>query len=155
MSEWWKDLFTVMKEADVRQVGYVPDAGHSKLINACIADPEIDATVLTTEEEGVALAAGAWLGGDRAALLAAARLYVGGDTGPMHVASLVGTPVVQLLGPTDAIENAPWSETPSRSVRAPAGARDPMDIEPVAVLEAARDLLAQTRAPARAGAGRH
>ncbi|WP_425405399.1 thiamine pyrophosphate-binding protein [Hwanghaeella sp.] len=69
MSEWWKDLFTVLKEADVRQVGYVPDAGHSKLIKACIEENEIDATVLTTEEEGVALGAGAWLGGDRAALL--------------------------------------------------------------------------------------
>ena len=54
MSEWWKDLYTVLKEADVRQVGYVPDAGHSKLINACIDDPDIDATVLTTEEEGIA-----------------------------------------------------------------------------------------------------
>ena len=39
--------------------------------------------------------------GDLAALLAVCRLYVGGDTGPMHTASLVGTPVVQLLGPTD------------------------------------------------------
>ena len=69
MSEWWKDLYTVLKEADVKQVGYVPDAGHSKLINACIEDADIDATVLTTEEEGVALGAGAWLGGERAALL--------------------------------------------------------------------------------------
>ena len=69
MSEWWRDLYTVLTEAGVKQVGYVPDAGHSKLINACIEDPEIDATVLTTEEEGVALGAGAWLGGQRAALL--------------------------------------------------------------------------------------
>jgi len=69
MTDWPADIFTALKGAEVRQVGYVPDAGHSKLINACIADPEIDATVLTTEEEGVALAAGAWLGGDRAALL--------------------------------------------------------------------------------------
>jgi ADP-heptose:LPS heptosyltransferase len=52
-----------------------------------------------------------------AALLASVRLYVGSDTGPMHVASLVGTPVVQILGPTHPIENAPWPATPSRSVR--------------------------------------
>ena len=69
MSEWWKDLYAVLKEAGVKQVGYVPDAGHAKLINACIEDNGIDATVLTTEEEGVALGAGAWLGGHRAALL--------------------------------------------------------------------------------------
>jgi len=53
----------------VRQVGYVPDAGHKRLIERCHAEPAMRAVVLTTEEEGVALAAGAWLGGDRAALL--------------------------------------------------------------------------------------
>ena len=55
--------------------------------------------------------------GDLAALFARCRLYLGSDTGPLHVASLVGTPVVQLLGPTDPVENAPWPGTPSRTVR--------------------------------------
>ena len=54
---------------------------------------------------------------DLAALFSCSRLYIGGDTGPMHVASLVGTPVVQILGPTDPIENAPFPGVPSRSVR--------------------------------------
>jgi ADP-heptose:LPS heptosyltransferase len=89
---------------------------------------------------------------DLAALFARCRLYVGSDTGPMHVASLVGTPVVQLLGPTDPLENAPWPGTPSRSVRVQVGcnpcrrgcaARTCMRvIPPEAVLEAARALLA-------------
>lgn len=57
--------------------------------------------------------------GELAALLARCRLYLGGDTGPMHVASLVGTPVVQILGPTDPVENAPFPGTPSRTVRVP------------------------------------
>jgi len=56
-----------------------------------------------------------------AALCALARLYVGPDTGPMHIASLVGTPVVQLLGPTDPVENRPWPATPTRTVRGPVG----------------------------------
>ena len=47
----------------------MPDAGHSRLIERCKADPDIRDVVLTTEEEGIALAAGAWLGGQRAALL--------------------------------------------------------------------------------------
>ena len=47
----------------------MPDAGHARLIDRCRADPKIRDVVLTTEEEGVALAAGAWLGGMRAALL--------------------------------------------------------------------------------------
>ncbi|MBM3526555.1 MAG: phosphonopyruvate decarboxylase [Alphaproteobacteria bacterium] len=66
---WQDQLFDVLKRADIRQVGYVPDAGHARLIARCKADPEIRDVVLTTEEEGVALAAGAWLGGQRAALL--------------------------------------------------------------------------------------
>lgn len=35
-------------------------------------------------------------------------LYIGGDTGPMHIASLMGTPVVAIYGPTDPIENKPF-----------------------------------------------
>src|SRR5260370_29664129 len=67
--DWPDRLFDVLKRADVRQVGYVPDAGHSRLIERCRADRDIRDVVLTTEEEGVALAAGAWLGGQRAVLL--------------------------------------------------------------------------------------
>src|SRR5688572_33481649 len=70
MNVTWPDrLFDAFKRADIRQVGYVPDAGHARLIERCQADPDIRAVSLTTEEEGIALAAGAWLGGERAALL--------------------------------------------------------------------------------------
>jgi sulfopyruvate decarboxylase alpha subunit len=68
-SAWPDELFAVLKAASIRQVGYVPDAGHARLIARCHADADMRAIVLTTEEEGVALAAGAWLGGQRAALL--------------------------------------------------------------------------------------
>ena len=67
--DWWKDIYDALKEADVKQVVYVPDAGHAKLIDACIADNDIRAVPLTTEEEGIAILAGAWLGGERGALL--------------------------------------------------------------------------------------
>lgn len=67
--DWRDQIFGVLKAAAVRQVGYVPDAGHAQLIELCHADLEISAIPLTTEEEGIALAAGAWLGGQRAALL--------------------------------------------------------------------------------------
>ena len=55
---------------------------------------------------------------DLAALLARCRLLVSGDSGPLHAASLVGTPVVQLLGPTHPVENTPFPATPFRSLRA-------------------------------------
>jgi sulfopyruvate decarboxylase alpha subunit len=68
-TDWPDRLFDTLKRAGVVQVGYVPDAGHARLIERCRADPGIRDVVLTTEEEGVALAAGAWLGGERCALL--------------------------------------------------------------------------------------
>ena len=68
-SNWQAQVFAALKAAKVAQVGYVPDAGHAQLIEAAHADPDMQAVVLTTEEEGIALAAGAWLGGQRAVLL--------------------------------------------------------------------------------------
>ena len=47
----------------------MPDAGHARLIQRCRDDAAMRAVVLTTEEEGVALATGAWLGGERSVLL--------------------------------------------------------------------------------------
>lgn len=67
--DWPRDIYRALKAADVRQLCYVPDAGHARLIRLAHDDPAIATTVLTTEEEGVALGAGAWLGGQRAVLL--------------------------------------------------------------------------------------
>ena len=66
---WPAELFQVLKSANIRQAAYVPDAGHARLIELCQADEQIKAVPLTTEEEGVAQLAGAWLGGERGVLL--------------------------------------------------------------------------------------
>lgn len=66
---WREEIFSILKQGGVRQVAYVPDAGHSHVIQRVHADPDMRGVVLTTEEEGVATVCGAWLGGERAALL--------------------------------------------------------------------------------------
>ena len=66
---WQRDTHAAFAAANITHVSYVPDAGHQGLIALCKQDPGITTTVLTTEEEGVGLAAGLWLGGVRAALL--------------------------------------------------------------------------------------
>jgi sulfopyruvate decarboxylase alpha subunit len=66
---WQPGVYAALKAARITQVGYVPDAGHAHLIEAAHTDPDMQTVVLTTEEEGIALAAGAWLGGQRAVLL--------------------------------------------------------------------------------------
>ena len=67
--DWPGEVYRELSAAAVRIVGYVPDAGHKRLIELCQADRMMKAVPLTTEEEGIGLAAGAWLGGLRCALL--------------------------------------------------------------------------------------
>ena len=66
---WPQEVHRELAAARVRIVGYVPDAGHKRLIELCQRDRKMHAVVLTTEEEGIGLAAGAWLGGQKSALL--------------------------------------------------------------------------------------
>ena len=61
---WAPNVHRVLKSAGVTHVSYVPDAGHASLIDLFTADPEVVSNVLTSEQEGIAIAAGAWLGGD-------------------------------------------------------------------------------------------
>ncbi len=66
---WTEAIHRELAAAHIRLVGYVPDAGHKRLIELCQADKSMRAVVLSTEEEGIGLAAGAWLGGARSVLL--------------------------------------------------------------------------------------
>jgi hypothetical protein len=66
---WQDQIYELLRQSHVTQVAYVPDAGHRVLIDRSLADPEVYSVALTTEEEGVALLAGADLGGARGVLL--------------------------------------------------------------------------------------
>lgn len=66
---WPRDIYDVFKKVGIEQIAYVPDAGHAQLIRDCEADNAMAVVSLTTEEEGVAMLAGGWLGGKRGALL--------------------------------------------------------------------------------------
>ncbi len=94
--DWRDEIFAALKSADIRQVGYVPDAGHSRLIELCQADPEIRAIALTSEEEGIGLAAGAWLGGQRAVLLMQSS-GVGNCINMLSLAKACRFPLVMLV----------------------------------------------------------
>src|SRR3984893_1778384 len=68
-ARWQDELYDLLRHHNVTQFAYVPDAGHRILIDRSLADPGVRSVALTTEEEGVALLAGADLGGARAVLL--------------------------------------------------------------------------------------
>jgi sulfopyruvate decarboxylase alpha subunit len=68
-AQWPEEIFAILQHHDVRQVPYVPDAGHSQLIKRVLDSRTMRGIPLTTEEEGVALLAGAWAGGQKGVLL--------------------------------------------------------------------------------------
>jgi sulfopyruvate decarboxylase alpha subunit len=69
-SEGWSDLVhELFQEHGIEVVSFVPDAGLARLIERCQSDSAMRAVTLTTEEEGIALGVGVFLGGKRAALL--------------------------------------------------------------------------------------
>lgn len=67
--DWPLELYDTLKAAGISHMSYVPDAGHSTLIRLFNEDADMTANVLTTEEEGIAIATGAWLGGQRSVIL--------------------------------------------------------------------------------------
>ena len=68
-AQWPEEVFAILQRHDVRLVPYVPDAGHSQLIERVLSSSTMRGVPLTTEEEGVALLAGAWAGGQKGVLL--------------------------------------------------------------------------------------
>jgi sulfopyruvate decarboxylase alpha subunit len=66
---WPDEVHALLKAQGIRQIAIVPDAGHARLITLCEKDKAMRVVRLTTEEEGVALLAGAWLGGEKGVLL--------------------------------------------------------------------------------------
>ncbi|MGA9813739.1 MAG: glycosyltransferase family 9 protein [Terriglobales bacterium] len=86
------------------------------------------------------------------ALTRRARLFIGGDTGPMHLAAALGVPVVGIFGPTDPARNGPFgtrsivlrgaaSTTSYQHVSHPDDGL--LEISPGQVVAAARQLLGE------------
>jgi sulfopyruvate decarboxylase alpha subunit len=96
MTDWPLDMHAALKRAGVTLVSYVPDAGHKRLIELCRDDPGMEAVVLTTEEEGVGFASGAWLGGKRAALLMQSS-GIGNCPNALAMARTCGFPLLMLV----------------------------------------------------------
>ncbi len=105
---WPDDLYEALKRHNVTQLSYVPDAGHRVLIDRSLADPDMHSVALTTEEEGIALTAGAHLGGARSVLC----MQSSGAGNCVNFLSLVkggGFPMLMLLSMRgDFGEGNPW-----------------------------------------------
>ncbi len=85
------------------------------------------------------------------ALTRRARLFIGGDTGPLHLAAALQVPVVAIFGPTDPARNGPYGTrsmvlrnpvSPTTHARRSAPDEGMLEISAEAVVDAARSLLA-------------
>ncbi len=144
---WQDDVYDALKAAGVGIISYVPDAGHARLINRAIGDPEMEAIVLTTEEEGVALAYGAWLGGSAAALLMQSS-GVGNCVNMLGLVQSCRFPFLSLITMRgEWQEFNPWQEPMGRAVPAVLEAMA-IDVRRAETPQEARDLTARGAADA-------
>jgi ADP-heptose:LPS heptosyltransferase len=75
---------------------------------------------------------------DMIALFRRGTLVVGGDTGPVHIAAVLGVPTLGLYGPTSASRNGPYGPRVA-TIQSPTGRMDGISVE--TVLAAAQGLL--------------
>lgn len=105
---WVGPTHRALRDAEVSIVGYVPDAGLTHLITRLDDDLSVRTVRLTTEQEGVALATGAWLGGQRAALLMQSS-GVGNCTNMLSLLNTCEIPAVLLVTMRgQSGESNPW-----------------------------------------------
>ena len=68
-ADWADDVHALFKAHQIAMVALVPDGGQKRLIELCQRDAAMRSVTLTSEEQGIAFAAGAFLGGKRVAVL--------------------------------------------------------------------------------------
>ncbi|MGC8476986.1 MAG: hypothetical protein ACP5NP_11595, partial [Acetobacteraceae bacterium] len=93
---WPDELYDCLKAHGISLIALVPDAGHSRLIRRCEADPAVRVVSLTTEEEGIGLLLGAWLGGKKGVLLMQSS-GVGNCINMLSLAIIHRTPMPMLV----------------------------------------------------------
>ncbi len=115
---WQEQILPILRRFDTRHIVYVPDAGHSAAIRAAEADNDITALALTTEEEGIGYLAGAWLGGERGALLMQSS-GVGNCLNTLAMQTMIRFPLLMLVTMRgDWAEFNPWQNPMGQATEA-------------------------------------
>ena len=94
--DWSSDVFAAMQAREIATVATVPDGGLTKLLRMCEADAGTRVVTLTTEEEGIGILAGLWLGGARG-MLAMQSSGVGNCINALGYAATLRAPCLMLI----------------------------------------------------------
>lgn len=114
--DWGEEVFRLLRRHDIRLVATVPDGGLAKFLRLCASDPGVRLVTLTSEEEGIALACGSWLGGELA-LVAMQSSGVGNVVNMLGLPNVCRMPCLLLVSMRgEAEERNPWQVPVGRAV---------------------------------------
>ena len=115
-ASWEDSVYDLLRQKGVTQFAYVPDNGLKRFIERARADNEAEAISLTNESEGVGVAVGADLGGERAVLMVQSS-GVGNLVNYLSLLSLGHFPLLMLVSMRgDFGEGNPWQFTMGQAV---------------------------------------
>ena len=101
-AEWWGEVAALLAEAGGPPARVFPGPGEEALAQETVAASRGHARLMPAD--GLAALAGSLRG---------AAIALGGDTGPIHLAHALGTPVLCLMGPTDPTRTGPYERPDS------------------------------------------
>jgi sulfopyruvate decarboxylase alpha subunit len=93
---WSDDVLAEMKARHIKTVCTIPDGGLTRLLNLVKADPEHRLVTLSTEEEGMGVVTGLWLGGERA-MIAMQSSGVGNCINALGLPGVMRAPCLMLV----------------------------------------------------------
>ena len=94
--DWSADVFKEMKARDIKTVATIPDGGLTSLLKMVGADKDMRLVTLSTEEEGIGVVTGQWLGGNRA-MIAMQSSGVGNCINALGIPVTMRTPCLMLV----------------------------------------------------------
>ena len=94
--DWSADVFKEMKARDIKTVATIPDGGLTSLLKMVVSDKDMRLVTLSTEEEGIGVVTGQWLGGTRA-MIAMQSSGVGNCINALGIPVTMRTPCLMLV----------------------------------------------------------
>ena len=94
--DWSSDVFNAMRARRIASVATIPDGGLTRFLQMCSDDPDTRLITLTTEEEGIGIVTGLWLGGQRG-MIAMQSSGIGNCINALGLPGIMRAPCLMLV----------------------------------------------------------